>query len=126
MNGATAGSDTVTVGPQSASSLTKSLSDGIKFSSKYKFRVKAGNDAGALADYGNWVETDYYTTAPSKPSVVRIDNEDLTPDVISSSEQFDIIDMYSGNGGGASTDGIYSSYNSGTQNWTQYLSLIHI
>jgi len=120
LNGATAGSDTVTVGPQSASSLTKSLSDGIKFSSKYKFRVKAGNDAGALADYGNWVETDYYTTAPSKPSVVRIDNEDLTPDVISSSEQFDIIDMYSGNGGGASTDGIYSSYNSGTQNWTQY------
>ena len=40
LNGASAGGDTVTVGPQSASTLTKSLADGVKFSSKYKFRVK--------------------------------------------------------------------------------------
>ena len=45
---------------------------------------------------------------------------DLTPNTITSTQQYDVIDMLSGNGGGDSTDGYYSSYNPGNQTWTQH------
>jgi hypothetical protein len=92
--------------PSNALSLT--LSDGVKYGAKYKFRVKAGNDAGATADYGNYTEANFFTVVPSLPPKSRIDNVSIKPLSWTSAQQYDMIDATAFTGG---TDGAYASWN---------------
>ena len=91
--------------PSNVLSLT--LGDGIKYGAKYKYRVKAGNDAGATADYGNYTEAQFYTVVPSLPSRSRIDNVSIKPTSWTSAQQYDTIDLDVFVGG---TGGVYSSW----------------
>ena len=95
--------------PSNVLSLT--LGDGIKYGAKYKYRVKAGNDAGATAEYGNYTEAQFYTVVPSLPSRSRIDNVSIKPTSWTSAQQYDNIDLDSFLGG---TGGVYSSWNGST------------
>ena len=94
-----------------SNTLSLTLSDGIKFGAKYKFRVKAGNDAGATAAYGNYTTANFYTVVPSLPSRSRIDNVSIKPTSWTSAQQYDNIDLDSFLGG---TGGVYSSWNGST------------
>jgi len=92
--------------PSNVLSLT--LGDGIKYGAKYKYRVKAGNDAGATAEYGNYTEAQFYTVVPSLPPISRIDNISIKPTSWTSAQQYDIIDGSAFFGG---TDSMYASWN---------------
>tara|TARA_B100000575_G_scaffold191104_1_gene154191 strand:- start:3736 stop:22587 length:18852 start_codon:yes stop_codon:yes gene_type:complete len=92
--------------PSNVLSLT--LADGIKYGAKYKYRVKAGNDAGATADYGNYTEANFFTVVPSLPPKSRIDNVSIKPLSWTSAQQYDMIDATAFTGG---TDGMYATWN---------------
>jgi len=99
LNSASAGSDTQTI-TTSNTNLNKNLSTGILYGTKYKYRIKATNDAGATAAYGNWITSSKYTTVPSKPSLERIDQTDINLNSWTSSQEFaDIVETNSGSGG---------------------------
>ena len=91
-----------------SNTLSLTLSDGIKYGAKYKFRVKAGNDAGATAAYGNYNTANFYTVVPSLPPKSRIDNVSIKPTSWTSAQQYDTIDLDVFLGG---TGGYYSSWN---------------
>ena len=91
-----------------SNTLSLTLSDGVKYGAKYKFRLKAGNDAGATADYGNYTEANFFTVVPSLPPKSRIDNVSIKPLSWTSAQQYDIIDATAFTGG---TDGAYASWN---------------
>jgi hypothetical protein len=91
-----------------SNTLSLTLSDGVKYGGKYKFRVKAGNDAGATAVYGNYTEASYYTVVPSLPPKSQIGNVSIKPLSWASAQQYDIIDATAFTGG---TDSMYASWN---------------
>ncbi len=115
LNSASAGGDTQTV-TTSNTTLNKNLSTGILYGTKYKYRIKATNDAGATAAYGNWITSSKYTTVPSKPSLSRIDTTDINLDNWNASQEFgDVVELGT-NFGGSNYE--YAKYESNT--WNKY------
>ena len=115
LNSASAGGDTQTV-TTSNTTLNKNLSTGILYGTKYKYRIKATNDAGATAAYGNWITSSKYTTVPSKPSLSRIDTTDINLDNWSASQEFgDVVELGTGFGG---SNYEYAKYESNS--WNKY------
>ena len=96
-----------------------------KYGMKYKFQVKAGNDAGAIADNDwsvtEWKTADSYTSVPLPPPIDRIDNVNIISKLWNGSwdeiYQFDSVSLDSFAGG---TDGIYYSYKANTAQWIKH------
>ena len=115
LNSASSGGDTQTV-TTSNRTLSKNLSTGILYGTKYRYRIKATNDAGATAAYGNWITSSKYTTVPSKPSLSRIDTTDINLDNWNSSQEFgDVVELGTSFGG---SNYEYAKYES--NNWNKY------
>ena len=70
--------------------MVKSLVDGILYGTKYKFRIKSGNDAGATSEYGNYVESTYYTSVPTKPPIDDVSNQSIKPNSFSNTEAYNV------------------------------------
>ena len=79
-----------------------------------KYRIKATNDAGATAAYGNWITSSKYTTVPSKPSLSRIDTTDINLDNCTASQEFGDVVELGGNLGGSNYE--YAKYESNSWN----------
>ena len=115
LNSASSGNDTQTI-TTSNTTLSKNLSTGILYGTKYRYRIKATNDAGATAAYGNWITSSKYTTVPSKPSLSRIDTTDINLDNWNASQEFgDVVELGT-NFGGSNYE--YAKYEN--NNWNKY------
>lgn len=115
LNSASAGGDTQTV-TTSNTTLSKNLSSGVLYGTKYKYRIQTTNDAGATSAYGNWITSSKYTTVPTKPSLSRIDTTDINLDNWNSSQEFgDVVELGTSFGG---SNYEYAKYESNT--WNKY------
>jgi hypothetical protein len=115
-----------TVGPISLENVSLDTSNNIfKYGMKYKFQIRAGNDAGAIADNDwsatEWKTADSYTSVPLPPTINRIDNVNIVSKLWYDSwdeiYQYNAISEDSFSGG---TDGIYYSYVSNTDTWIKH------
>ena len=114
------------IGPISLENASLDTSNNIfKYGMKYKFQVKAGNDAGAIADNDwsatEWKTADSFTSVPLPPPIDRIDNVNIISKLWNGSwdeiYQFDAVSLDSFAGG---TDGIYYSYVANTATWIKH------
>ena len=76
----------------SSTTLSRNLSThgNVLYGTKYKFRIKASNDAGQTAAYGAYNTSLFYTSVPSKPSIVNLSNINITPNNLTNLQKYNV------------------------------------